>query len=57
MSLTTKKRFVMKQAESELFLPNENEIIARVLTSPGRNLHEVSYISNFYSTGTAILLW
>ncbi|VDO06951.1 obelix, putative [Brugia malayi] len=41
MSLATKKRFVMKQAESELFLPKENEIIARVLTSPGRNLHEV----------------
>ncbi|KAM3717420.1 putative RNA-binding protein [Dirofilaria immitis] len=41
MSLTTKKRFVMKQAESELFLPKGNEIIARVLRSPGRNLHEV----------------
>ncbi|OZC05210.1 eukaryotic initiation factor 1A, partial [Onchocerca flexuosa] len=41
MSLTTKKRFVMKQAESELFVPKENEIIARVLRSPGRNLHEV----------------
>ncbi|CAG9537954.1 unnamed protein product [Cercopithifilaria johnstoni] len=41
MSLTTKKRFVMKQAESELFVPKENEIIARILASPGRNLHEV----------------
>lgn len=42
MSLTTKKRFVMKQVESELFVPKENEIIARILTSPGRNLHEVN---------------
>uniref|UniRef100_A0A915PUQ7 Probable RNA-binding protein EIF1AD n=1 Tax=Setaria digitata TaxID=48799 RepID=A0A915PUQ7_9BILA len=41
MSLTTKKRFVMKQAESELFVPKKDEIIARVLRSPGRNLHEV----------------
>ncbi|VDN28279.1 unnamed protein product [Gongylonema pulchrum] len=41
MSLTTKKRFVMKQAKSELFLPKENEKIACVLGSPGRNLHEV----------------
>ncbi|KAL3984742.1 Translation initiation factor 1A / IF-1 family protein [Acanthocheilonema viteae] len=41
MSLATKKRFVMKQAKSEFFEPKEDEIIARVLTSPGRNLHEV----------------
>uniref|UniRef100_A0A8R1XZ65 Probable RNA-binding protein EIF1AD n=1 Tax=Onchocerca volvulus TaxID=6282 RepID=A0A8R1XZ65_ONCVO len=41
MSLTTKKRFVMKQAESELFVPKENELIACILGSPGRNLHEV----------------
>uniref|UniRef100_A0A0R3RHL4 Probable RNA-binding protein EIF1AD n=1 Tax=Elaeophora elaphi TaxID=1147741 RepID=A0A0R3RHL4_9BILA len=41
MSLTTKKRFVMKQAESELFVPKEDEIIACILASPGRNLHEV----------------
>ncbi|VDN07942.1 unnamed protein product [Thelazia callipaeda] len=41
MSITTKKRFVMRQAESELFQPKGVEIVARVLKSPGRNLHEV----------------
>jgi probable RNA-binding protein EIF1AD len=41
MSKATKKRFVTKKLESELVLPKEDESIARVVASVGRDLHEV----------------
>ena len=41
MSRATKKRFVMKELDTELFLPETNQLIAQTLASRGNNLHEI----------------
>lgn len=41
MSKATKKRFVTKQLEMELVLPNDGELIARLGNVRGNHLHEV----------------
>uniref|UniRef100_A0A915C6G3 Probable RNA-binding protein EIF1AD n=1 Tax=Parascaris univalens TaxID=6257 RepID=A0A915C6G3_PARUN len=41
MSVASKRRFVTKQVESELVLPEREDIIAQILGTRGNNLHEV----------------
>uniref|UniRef100_A0A914Y979 Probable RNA-binding protein EIF1AD n=1 Tax=Panagrolaimus superbus TaxID=310955 RepID=A0A914Y979_9BILA len=41
MSRATKKRLVMKELDTVLFLPESNQMIAKTIASRGNNLHEV----------------
>uniref|UniRef100_A0AC34RCR5 Probable RNA-binding protein EIF1AD n=1 Tax=Panagrolaimus sp. JU765 TaxID=591449 RepID=A0AC34RCR5_9BILA len=41
MSKATKKRFIHRQMETEMVLPTEKQIIAKVIGSPGNNLFEI----------------
>uniref|UniRef100_A0A914QQV4 Probable RNA-binding protein EIF1AD n=1 Tax=Panagrolaimus davidi TaxID=227884 RepID=A0A914QQV4_9BILA len=41
MSRATKKRFVMKELDTQFILPESNQLIAKCLASRGNNLHEV----------------
>lgn len=47
MSVASKRRFVTKQVESELVLPEREDIIAQILGTRGNNLHEVFLLWNF----------
>lgn len=42
MSKATKKRFVHRQMETEYVTPGDKQFIAKVISSPGNNLHEIS---------------
>ncbi|CAB3397299.1 unnamed protein product [Caenorhabditis bovis] len=41
MSVASKRRFITNKVESEMYIPNDGDIIAQVTQSRGNNLHEI----------------